>query len=224
MARLLVVEHDADCPAGLLGEWASGRALAARTIGLHAGDTLPPAPDCDAAVLLGSEHTAYDDALPWLAAELAFVERLLAASVPVLGICFGGQLLARALGARLYRLPTPELGWARLASLHPGVPAGPWLSWHQDAFDLPPGAAELASNTVSLQAFAFGPHAGVQFHPEATAPIVSSWLASTEPRPGEEVTAPLFGDGAGPCWKQASAQAGELFSAWLDGRLARPAQ
>ncbi len=67
-------------------------------------------------VVLGSELTAYDDTVPWLAAELGFIERMLAASVPVLGICFGAQALARVLGARLYRLGAPEIGWARVAS------------------------------------------------------------------------------------------------------------
>src|SRR5262249_42574950 len=117
MARLLVVEHDADCPAGMLGEWASASALPVTSVRLHPGGALPARPACDAAVLLGSEHTAYDNALPWLRAELAFVERLLAGGVPVLGICFGGQLLARALGGRLYRLPAPELGWAQLSTV-----------------------------------------------------------------------------------------------------------
>src|SRR5262245_65382727 len=95
MTRLLVVEHDADAPAGLLGGWAAAGGLAVSTVRLHAGDPLPPAGACDAAVVLGSEQTAYDDAVPWLADELAFVDRLLAGEVPVLGICFGAQLLAR---------------------------------------------------------------------------------------------------------------------------------
>src|SRR5262249_17898343 len=117
--------------------------------------------------------------------------------------------------------PAPELGWAQLSTVHPGIPAGPWLSWHRDAFGLPPGAAELASTAVSLQAFAFGPHVGLQFHPEATAQIVSLWLPGTDPRPGEDVTATLWGEAAARVWKRASAQGGELFSAGLDGRLPR---
>src|SRR5262249_13183500 len=101
---LLVVEHDHGAPTGPLGRWAEASGLPVTTVRLHAGDPLPPAGACDAAVVLGSEQTAYDDAVPWLAAELAFAARLLAAEVPVLGICFGAQILARVLGARLYRL------------------------------------------------------------------------------------------------------------------------
>ena len=220
MERLLVVEHDHDAPAGLLAGWAAGRGLKADTVRLHAGDPLPgSAPDCDAAVVLGSEQTAYDDTVPWLAGELAFVRALVDTGVPVLGICFGGQVLARVLGARVYRLPAPEIGWVRARTRTPRLAAGPWLSWLRDAFDLPPGAADLAANDVSLQAFALGPHAGLQFHPEATEPIVRDWLAGAGPPPGPDVTGRMFGDADG-AWDQAAANAGPLFSAWLDGALA----
>jgi GMP synthase-like glutamine amidotransferase len=220
MTRLLVVEHEADAPAGLLGGWARAGGLAVTTVRLHAGDPLPPPDACDAAVVLGSEQTAYDDAVPWLADELAFVDRLLAGEVPVLGICFGAQVLARVLGARLYRLAGPEIGWVQVTSKHPGLAEGPWPSWHIDAFDLPAGAAELAVNEVCLQGFTAGPHAAVQFHPEATQPIVASWLANANPPPGQAVTDPLFNDADG-AWQQASANAGTFFSAWLDGSLTR---
>jgi GMP synthase-like glutamine amidotransferase len=216
--RLLVIEHGAHAPAGLLGGWAANRALGVHTVALHAGEPLPAGfSGCDAAVSLGSEHSAYDDTVPWLAAELSFLDRLLAAGVPVLGICFGAQALARVLGARLYQLSVPEIGWARLTSRVPGVPEGPWVSWHYDAFDLPPGAAELAANEVSLQAFSLGPHVGVQFHPEATRPIAQSWVAITDPPPG--AADQLFGDADG-AWDRAAGLAPALFSAWLDGDLA----
>ena len=216
--RLLVVEHGRHAPAGLLAEWAATRSLRLRTVALHAGEPLPTVPDFAAAVILGSELTAYDDTLPWLATELAFIERMLAASVPVLGICFGAQALARVLGARLYRLAEPEIGWAQVGNRSPGVAEGPWLSWHRDAFDLPPGATEIAANAVCVQGFGYGPHAGVQFHPEATQAIAASWARLVTPSPGEEVTRPLFraADGA---WQRAAAHAPGLFSAWLDGGL-----
>jgi len=220
MTRLLVVEHEADTPAGVLGGWAAASGLAVTTVRLHAGEPLPAAVGaCDAAVVLGSGQTAYDDAIPWLARELAFVARLLTAGVPVLGVCFGGQVLARVLGARLYRLPRPERGWVEVTSKHPDLADGPWPSWHSDAFDLPAGATELAANEVCLQGFTIGPHAGVQFHPEATEPILASWAAGTDPPPGQDVTDPLF-SGAGHAWQQAAANARAFFTAWLEGRLA----
>jgi GMP synthase-like glutamine amidotransferase len=219
--RLLVVEHGRHAPAGLLADWAAARSLRMQTVALHAGEALPDAPGCDAAVILGSELTAYDDTLPWLAGELAFIERMLAASVPVLGICFGAQALARVLGARLYRLPEPEIGWAKVASERAGLAAGPWLSWHRDAFDLPAGTAQIAANEVCVQGFCYGPHAGLQFHPEATQAIAASWLRFADPPPGEEVTGALFRDADG-AWDRAAAHASAVFSAWLDGGLTGP--
>jgi GMP synthase-like glutamine amidotransferase len=218
--RLLVIEHGSYAPAGLLGGWAADRALAVHTVALHAGEPLPASTSgYSAAVSLGSEHAAYDDTVPWLAAELAFLDRLLAAGVPVLGICFGAQVLARVLSARVYRLSEPEIGWVRTPGSWPAMPEGPWLSWHYDAFDLPLGAAELAVNEVAVQGFSFGPHTGVQFHPEATQPIARSWVEITHPAPG--VTDSLFRDTDG-IWEQAAGQAPKLFSAWLDGDLASP--
>ena len=216
--RLLVIEHGPYAPAGLLGEWAADRALAVQTVALHAGEPLPASiSGYSAAVSLGSSRAAYDDTVPWLAAELAFTERLLAAAVPVLGICFGAQVLARVLGARLYRLSAPEIGWVRTPGSCSAMPEGPWLSWHYDAFDLPSGAAELAASEVSVQGFSFGPYTGVQFHPEATQPIARSWVEITNPAPG--LTGPLFRDADG-AWEQAAGLAPKLFSAWLDGDLA----
>jgi GMP synthase-like glutamine amidotransferase len=220
LERLLVVEHDHDAPAGLLEGWAAARGLRITTVRLHAGEPLPDGPgSCDAAVVLGSEQTAFDDTVPWLAGELRLVERLLAASVPVLGICFGGQVLARVLGARVYRLDQPEIGWAQARSGSPLLAGGPWLTWHRDGFELPAGAAGLAVNEVSLQAFSLGPHLGVQFHPEATRPIAEYWLAASDPPPPLEVTRPMFehADGA---WERAAANARVLFSGWLDGAFA----
>jgi GMP synthase (glutamine-hydrolysing) len=220
MTRLLVIEHDADTPAGVLGGWASAGGLEVATVRLHAGDSPPASAGvCDAAVVLGSGQTAYDNSLPWLAPELAFVARLLTVGVPVLGICFGGQVLARVLGARLYRLAEPEIGWARVTSKHPDLAEGPWPSWHRDAFDLPAGATALAANEICVQGFVIGPHAGVQFHPEATEPILANWTAGTDPPLRRELTDPFF-TGAARAWEQAAVNAQAFFTAWLGGRLA----
>src|SRR5215468_9863266 len=211
--RLLVIEHGGYAPAGLLGDWAADRALAVHTVALHTGEPLPAdISGYTAAVSLGSGHAAYDDTVPWLAAELSFLDRLLAAAVPLLGICFGAQA-----GARVYRLSAPEIGWAQVTARCPALPEGPWLSWHYDGFDLPAGAAELGANEVSLQAFSLGPHTGVQFHPEATQPIARSWMEITSPPP--DLVEPLFRD-ADDIWDQAAGLAPKLFSAWLDGDLA----
>ncbi len=164
--RLLVVEQQPDAPAGLVASWAAGRGLAVTTLRPASGQPLPrPASPGDAVVVLGSEETAFDDSIPWLDSELTFVRQALEGSVPVLGICFGGQVLARVLGARVYRLAAPEIGWMSVVSKRAGLAEGPWLAWHRDGFELPEGCCELATGGASLQAFGLGPHAGLQFHP-----------------------------------------------------------
>lgn len=217
-----MIEHELDAPVGLLGPWAQDRGLGLSTIHLGGGDRLPARlPEVDGLVVLGSERTAFDDTVPWLAGELALVRQALADGVPLLGICFGGQVLARALGARVYRLPEPEIGWLRLASHHPGLASGPWLEWHRDGFELPPGARELATGGASVQAYATGPHLGLQFHPEVTEPITQDWLRATQPPLSPAQVARLRVG-----WQDAeagiAAGAAALFSAWLDGEFAAP--
>jgi GMP synthase-like glutamine amidotransferase len=170
----LVLEHDQDAPAGLLGAWAAARGVELEVVA--AGSALPDPEGRPFLVSLGAEASAFDDTVPWLAAERAVLDRALALGVPVLGICFGGQHLARALGGRVERAARAEVGWLDVETLAPDVvPAGPWLQWHRDRFTVPPGAELLARSPVGPQAFRQGPHLGVQFHPEVTPAIALDW-------------------------------------------------
>jgi GMP synthase-like glutamine amidotransferase len=134
-------------------------------------------------VSLGHDAAAYETHLPAVAAELELLRSAVAADVPVLGLCFGGQALAAALGGVVERAPTAELGWREIVTDDAAlVPPGPWLEWHYDRFCTPPGAVELARTSDAPQAFRRGPHLGVQFHPEATVEIVTDW-AHADGRP-----------------------------------------
>jgi GMP synthase-like glutamine amidotransferase len=174
----LVLEHEPDAPAALLAEWAAARDVPLEIV--PAGAPVPDPAGRPFLVSLGSEASAYDDTLPWLAAERAALDRALDAGVPVLGICFGAQHLARALGGTVAPAIRPEVGWLDVEPLDAAVIApGPWLQWHRDAFTLPPGAELLARSPVCPQAFRAGPHLGVQFHPEATSAVVADWAQSS---------------------------------------------
>jgi GMP synthase-like glutamine amidotransferase len=116
---------------------------------------------------------------PGVAAERELLTRAVERDVPVLGLCYGGQVLAAVLGAEVGPAPVPELGWRVVETDDASViPEGPWLEWHFERFCTPPGATELARTADAPQAFRLGPHLGVQFHPEATVEIVEGWARS----------------------------------------------
>ena len=174
MPRWLVIQHDDDVPPGLLAEWAVTRDIELHVV--RAAMLLPAPEDFAAVVSLGSDASVYDERVPWRAAELEQLRAALAADVPVLGICYGAQALAWALGAEVRRAPQPEVRWSQVDTRDAAlIPAGPWLQWHVDAFDVPQGARLLAQTDVCPQAFATGRSVGVQFHPEADAAIVAGW-------------------------------------------------
>jgi GMP synthase-like glutamine amidotransferase len=175
--RALVIQHDDDGPAGHVADWLEKRGAEQDLYRIGHDDRARDPRDYDLIVSLGSEHTAYDDTIPWLGLERRLLADAAAADVAVLGICFGSQLLARALGGEAMRAPHPEIGWVRIHPLEPSLlDAGPWMQWHYDTFTLPAGAALLAESPAGPQAFALRRSLGVQFHPEVTPEIVASWV------------------------------------------------
>ncbi|MFF5083263.1 type 1 glutamine amidotransferase [Actinoplanes sp. NPDC000266] len=97
----------------------------------------------------------------------------------MLGICFGGQLLAAAHGGSVAASPSPEIGWATVESDDESVvPGGPWFEWHYDRWTLPPGAVEVARNGAASQAYVLRRNLAVQFHPEVTPSLLAGWLAN----------------------------------------------
>ena len=188
----VILQHGDLGPPGVLGDWAVVRGIELEIHHAPSGAPLPALNGQAFIASLGSPHNPADVHIPEVAAELAYVERAIARDIPVLGLCFGGQMLARALGGEIEKAPHPELGWHAIDSAAPEiVPPGPWLQWHFDRFTVPAGAELLATSAAGPQAFTHGRHLGVQFHPESTIEIVRLWARSDD----ERVRALGIGDG-----------------------------
>ncbi len=143
-------------------------------------DGPPPARDgFDAVVVTGAPWSVYgDEVRPWIAGLLERLREAVARDVRVFGICFGAQAFAEANGGWVARARDTEVGLHEVETNDPDVvPAGPWFMWHGDTFGPPDGATVVARTEAGPQAYTLGPHLLVQFHPEATAEIVSAWLA-----------------------------------------------
>jgi GMP synthase-like glutamine amidotransferase len=141
--------------------------------------TFPDLNDYDVIIPLGAPWGAWDDACigNWLSDEVRVIGDAVRAGKPVLGICFGAQVIARALGGDVSPAPVSEIGWTYIRSLEPElVSNGPWFQFHFDRFTVPPGARTVADNPAAPQAFVVGKTLGVQFHPELNSETLTEWF------------------------------------------------
>jgi len=142
--------------------------------------TFPNFANYDLIVPMGAPYGAYEDERigKWLRPELAKLKAAHNDGIPIFGICFGGQLMARTLGGSVARAPKAELGWFEIESDDKTlIPTGPWFEYHWDRWTLPKGATEIARSEVASQAFVMGRTLGVQFHPEIDPEVLEAWLA-----------------------------------------------
>ncbi len=182
MPPLVVLQNSADVG---LERFADGvAAIEHRLVRLDRGEPVPAVPDVGALLVLGGHQGAYqEDIHPYLVEEKALLRDLVAADVPVLGICLGCQLLADALGGAAYLAPEVEARFEPYVLTDDGIgdPVArhlvePTLSLHEDTWDLPPGATLLASSPRYPQAFRMGSAIGIQTHPEVTVETAAEWV------------------------------------------------
>ena len=186
--RALFLQHDHVSPPGPVAErfahrgYAIDEAIVVSPENFHSPNQpfdFPDPREFDALVVMGAPWGAWDDETigNWLLPEIEWLREADDLGIPVFGICFGGQLLARAHGGSVARAPKPEIGWTAIWTQEPDlVGSGPWFHWHYDRWQVPPGARELARNSVASQAFVLRRNLAVQFHPELTAAGLQGWL------------------------------------------------
>lgn len=190
--QALVIAHEPDGPASEIESRLAARGFSVDTHVVTQDYTQPnsaaPWPDIapyDLLVVMGSIRslTKKAEIESWIYDELALLRSAHDSDMPILGICFGGQLLAEGLGGSVERAPVTEIGWYELADA-PGAtnPAGPgpWKEWHHDRFTPPVQAEVLAITENAVQLFRLGRTVGTQFHPEVNVAHISNWLATCD--------------------------------------------
>ena len=173
---MLGIVHEQDSACEMLGDRA--RELGWELEEIVASEAMPTdAGAYDALMIMGASPSVNDDHIqPWFRREVALIQDADAKGVPILGICFGAQAIAKALGGEVTRSSEPEIGWFDVETDDPDVvPSGPWFEWHVDCITAPPAANVIARSKVCVQAYTLGPHLGVQFHPEVTPFNVTEW-------------------------------------------------
>jgi GMP synthase-like glutamine amidotransferase len=185
MPRLLQIAHDHVSPAGAVADQFVTRGYDIDELVVVPAEQFhdpgveidfPDPAGYDAVLVLGAPWSAYaTEVASWVEPELELLRDADWAQVPVLGICFGGQLLATAHGGLVHKSPFPEIGWRPVYSDEPGL-AGPWFQWHYDRWVTPPDAVEVARNGAAPQAFTLRRNLALQFHPEIDTAALKGWL------------------------------------------------
>jgi GMP synthase-like glutamine amidotransferase len=179
--RIHYLQHETFEDPGTILEWAQARGHTINGTLIFKGEPLPAVGSFDMLVIMGGSMSAYEEEkYPWIAAEKQLIWQAVDKRKAVLGICLGAQLIAGALGAKVYKHSCKEIGWFPVhltkqgfdSEFMRGLPLSfEALHWHGDTFDIPAGATRLATSKACFnQAFEYGTTVlGLQFHIEYTA-------------------------------------------------------
>lgn len=183
---LRVFGHDACGGMGYLGTYLDQRNISYEIVHINRGELVPPdTQDVSGLIFLGSTHSV-NAGYAWIADEIALIQRAAQAGLPVMGICFGGQLISKALGGNVSQAPGMQVGWYRIdvtkeatAVIGPTLPTSfEVFEWHEETFSIPPGGIPLFhGDCIKNQGFLHGQCLALQFHLEITANKIKDCLA-----------------------------------------------
>jgi GMP synthase-like glutamine amidotransferase len=179
--RHLVCQHP-----GYLGEYLQARSIPWEMVCVDEDNPIPQQTEDVSALVFMGAGVSVNDRLPWIEGELQLIRKAFDQGLPVMGVCFGAQLMSRALGGEVSRGKGMEIGWHPVHSLVENDPDD-WLRgipeqftafhWHADTYTLPAhGRHLLKSNCFDQQGFVIGDHLGMQFHLEMTRKMVENWI------------------------------------------------
>lgn len=231
MKPVAIFRHSPGEGPGYFATFLDRHALPWQLLAIDAGEPVPTDPAAFSGLVFMGGPMSVNDPLPWIVQECALIAAAVAQGIPVLGHCLGGQLLAKALGATVGPNPVKEIGWGT-ARVTDNAAARSWFGetedilcfhWHGETFSLPPGATRiLESRHCANQAFALGPHLGMQCHVEMTHEMIENWCAvgaeeiAASPGPSVQQAAAMKAD-MGPRLKALHAVAGRLYGKWITG-------
>jgi GMP synthase-like glutamine amidotransferase len=216
MQDILIFRHEPHEGPGYLADYLDRHRLPWRLVRIDANDPLPSSIDGVSGFVFMGGPMSVNDPLPWIPPVTKLIQQAVAADVPVLGHCLGGQLISKALGGSITKNPVREIGWLPVSRVESRA-ANTWLDelpaqfevfhWHGESFSIPPGATRiLASRDCANQAFVIGKTLAFQCHVEMTAEMVREWA-----RLSADDLAPLC----------ATVQSPQAMTAELDSRIER---
>lgn len=178
-----ILQHVSFEGIGSIDKWLNQRNANVSYSRFYESNDLPALSEIDIVIIMGGPMSVHDESeFPWLVEEKRFLREAISAGIPILGICLGAQLLASALGAKIYKNSQKEIGWFDITKVpNPGFQFPDTIKvfhWHGETFTLPPGAVHLArSAACEQQAFQFNDNViGLQFHLETTPDSINSMI------------------------------------------------
>ncbi len=190
MKPVAIFRHTPTEGPGYFATFLDANAVPWQLVAIDAGEEVPGDPGAFSGLAFMGGPMSVNDPLHWIEAECALIRAAVAADIPVLGHCLGGQLMSKALGGRITRNRVKEIGWGE-ATVDDVDSAASWLGdfhgkatvfqWHGETFSIPPGATRLMHNEwCDNQMFALGPHLAMQCHVEMTPEMIVTWCDSWE--------------------------------------------